>query len=69
MELAGSFTNWQPLKMRKVKDGFTRTLDLPLSGDQEFRYHIDGVTWENDHSADTYVATGVDLEENSVVTI
>ena len=69
VELAGTFTDWQPLKMRKVKEGFTRTIDLPVASDQEFRYRINGEIWENDHEADRYVATGVDLSENSVVSV
>lgn len=69
VELVGSFTDWQPVAMRKVKDGFTRTFDLPVSSEQQFRYRINGEIWENDHDADSYVNTGVDLEENSVVAV
>jgi 1,4-alpha-glucan branching enzyme len=69
VEVAGTFTDWQPVKMRKIKEGFTRTFDLPVSTEQHFRYRIDGELWENDHEADRYVNTGVDLEENSVVQV
>lgn len=69
VEVAGTFTDWQPIKMRKIKEGFTRTFDLPVSSEQQFRYRINGEVWENDHEADRYVNTGVDLEENSVVLV
>ena len=69
VEVAGSFTEWEPIRMRKVKEGFTRTFDLPVSSEQQFRYRINGEVWENDHEADSYVNTGVDLEENSVVLV
>ena len=69
VEIFGSFSQWEPIKMRKVKDGFTRTLDLPVSSDQQFRYRVNGSQWKNDHEADAYSATGVDLEENSVISL
>ncbi len=69
VEIVGSFSDWQPLKMRKIKNGFTKTIDLPVAVDQQFRYRINGEIWENDHEADRYEATGVDLEENSIVSI
>ena len=56
--------------MKKLKNGtFTATLDLETGKAYEFRYCLDGETWENDDAADKYVPTGVSLEENSVVVV
>ncbi len=68
----GDFNEWNPKKgkMKKLKSGeFTVTLDLETGRDYEFRYLVSGKNWENDDSADKYVATGVSLEENCVVSV
>ncbi|NND31323.1 MAG: glycoside hydrolase [Saprospiraceae bacterium] len=70
--LLGDFNNWNPkkAKMTKLKNGaFTTTLDLPTGQSYAFRYKLDGGVWVNDDSADTYVPSGVGLEENSVVEV
>jgi 1,4-alpha-glucan branching enzyme len=66
VELLGSFNDWQPVKMRKDKGLYTRTLDLPAGEQFEFRYRIDGERWENDWEADAYVPNGL-AGENSVL--
>lgn len=66
VELVGSFNNWEPVAMRKVKGGFTRSLDLPKGESFEFRYRINGELWENDAEADAYAANAF-AAENSVV--
>lgn len=68
VELVGSFNNWEPVNMRKVKDNYTRTLDLPVDQKFEFRYRVDGETWENDWKADAYVPNDAGTE-NSVVVV
>ncbi len=70
--LVGDFNKWNPKKasMKKLKNGtFTTTVDLETGKAYEFRYCLDGTTWENDDAADKYVPTGVSLEENSVVVV
>ena len=70
--LVGEFNNWDANEtpMRKLKDGsFTRTLDLNVGQDYEFRYLVDGSKWVNDEDADKYVPTGVSFEENCAVTV
>lgn len=67
--LVGDFNNWdtaEGIAMKKQKGVFKTTLDLETGKEYEFRYLLDGETWENDWEADKYVATpfGVD---NSVV--
>ena len=49
--LVGEFNNWDksasPLK--KTKAGkFSTTLDLETGKEYQFRYFIDGKTWDND---------------------
>ena len=68
VELLGSFNNWEPITMRKSKNTFTRTVDLPVNENYEFRYRIDESIWENDWSADAYVTNNIDAE-NSVVKV
>jgi 1,4-alpha-glucan branching enzyme len=70
--LLGDFNEWNPkkAKMTKLKSGtFTTTLDLTTGKSYAFRYKIDGNVWINDESADSYLPTGISLEENSVVEI
>jgi len=66
VELVGSFNNWEPIAMRKVKDGFTRTVDLETGAAHEFRYCVNGQEWLNDTEADAYVPNSFSTE-NSVV--
>ena len=56
--LAGDFNNWQPQPMKKAKK--------PKNGEFQFRYLIDGETWDNDSAADAY-RTNEHASENSVV--
>ncbi len=70
--IAGEFNNWQadatPLK--KGKEGnYKVTLELEAGNDYQFRYVVDGKTWENDWDADKYVPNNLTFEENSVVTL
>ena len=66
VELLGSFSNWEPIPMRKVKGAYTRTLDLETGIEYQFHYRFDGEIWENDEAADSYVPNGVS-GDNSVV--
>lgn len=59
--------DWQPIAMEQLKSGpFKTRLRLPLHSQIEFRYLIDGHTWENDEAADAYVPNGFG-SDNSVV--
>lgn len=72
VSLVGEFNDWdvnaQPLK--KQKDGsFKATVELPVGAEYQYRFVIDGQTWENDWAADKYVPSPVSTEENSVVVL
>lgn len=70
--LVGDFNGWDTsaTPMKKLKTGdFTVALKLDAEQSYQFRYLLDGETWENDWEADAYVASPVSLEENSVVTV
>ena len=72
VDLIGDFNNWNPKNagMKGLKDGsFTKTLDLEVGQEYQFRYLIDSKIWENDNEADKYVASGVSSDENSVVVV
>ena len=65
----GDFNNWDQnngFPMKKTKAYFTTTIDLKPDQTYEFRYLIDGETWENDWEADNYVQSSMGVE-NSVV--
>ena len=53
--LAGDFNDWQPEEMKQLKSGeFKTRVRLPKDGEFEFRYLVNGETWENDDAADAY---------------
>jgi 1,4-alpha-glucan branching enzyme len=69
--LVADFNNWQlgetPLK--KAKTGiWSVTVELATGNEYQFRYLIDGTTWENDAEADKYVPSGLG-SENSVIAL
>ena len=70
--ILGDFNNWDPKEtnMRKLKNGsFTKTLDLEVGKEYQFRYLVDGTKWINDTEADKYVNSGISTEENGVVSV
>jgi 1,4-alpha-glucan branching enzyme len=70
--LVGEFNNWNTRAnpMKKLKSGeFTATVDLSRGAKYDFRYLIDGATWENDWEADEYRPSGLGNTENSVVVV
>ncbi|MEL6969131.1 MAG: isoamylase early set domain-containing protein [Bacteroidota bacterium] len=70
--LVGDFNNWDTesgIKMKKSKDVFKTTVDLETGKEYEFRYLLDGETWENDWAADKYVATPFGVENSVVSTL
>jgi len=51
--LAGSFTNWEPVRMSKQKSGqYVRIMKLP-TGTHEYKFIVDGV-WRHDSDHDNY---------------
>lgn len=68
IEILGDFNNWKDgVKMTKQKNGiFKATVELETGKEYQFRYLIDGETWENDWEADKYVSTPYGAD-NSVV--
>lgn len=70
--IVGEFNEWNEKKdkMKALKNGsFTKTLDLEVGKEYQYRFLLDGEVWENDWNAEKYVPTGVSLEENSVVAV
>jgi 1,4-alpha-glucan branching enzyme len=56
--LVGDFNNWdeQATPMEKKKGNrFSVTLDLEPNREYQYRYLINGQSWENDWEADKYV--------------
>jgi 1,4-alpha-glucan branching enzyme len=69
--LVGDFNNWEQstIPMKRLKSGgWKTTVNLDKDSSSQFRYLIDGVTWENDQSADGYVPNNVDGDNSVVVT-
>lgn len=72
VHLVGDFNSWDTSStpMKKHKDGIFRvTLSLEKGRDYQYRYLIDGKTWENDWCADKYVPSLFGDHENSVVVL
>lgn len=70
--LVGDFNTWdtKSTPMKKSKDGsFSTTIDLELGKEYQYRYLLDGSTWENDWEADKYLPSSFEGIENSVVVI
>ena len=67
--LIGDFNDWKVedgIKLKKQKGQFKATVDLEAGKEYQFRYLIDGESWENDWAADAYAPTPYGVE-NSVV--
>ena len=70
--VAGEFKGWDASAqiLKKQKDGsYKTTVELPVGSEYQYRYILDGTTWENDWAADKYVASGISADENSVVVL
>lgn len=68
--VAGDFNDWTPevLALDEKKGEFAVELRLKPESEYNFKYLIDGETWENDHKADAYVPNEFGTD-NSVVVI
>ena len=72
LTIAGEFNDWDTSKnpLRKQKDGsYATIIDLETNKEYEYRFVLDGDRWENDYTADKYVANNFSFEENSVVCV
>jgi 1,4-alpha-glucan branching enzyme len=72
VSLVGEFNDWDPgaNPMKRRKDGaFDTTVSIPTGREYQFRYLLDGISWENDDCADRYVRSPYGDSENSVVSV
>ncbi len=72
VSLVGDFNDWnqQMHPMRRLRNGaFNITVDLEPGREYQYRFLIDGHTWENDWHADKYVPTPFGDSQNSVVIV
>ncbi|WP_455160025.1 isoamylase early set domain-containing protein [Treponema lecithinolyticum] len=70
--LVGDFNNWSASEtpMKKQKNGsFSVKVKLESPHEYQFRYLIDGKTWENDWAADAYVPAPYSNTDNSLVRV
>ena len=70
--LVGDVNDWDAeagIKMKKQKNVYKTTVELETGKEYEFRYLLDGETWENDWAADKYVATPFGVENSVVSTL
>ena len=68
--IAGDFNNWSSTAdvLKEGKDGsFSIKKALEAGKEYQFRYLLDGKTWENDWSADKYIPAPFSHTDNSVV--
>lgn len=53
--LVSDFNGWQPVEMKKSKEGgFRAKVRMPKNGQYQFRYLVDNEVWVNDEAADAY---------------
>lgn len=65
--LAGSFNHWEPVQMRKQKNGqYVRKMDLP-QGSYEYKFIVDGI-WQHDPDNDALTQNEMGTI-NSVVSV
>jgi 1,4-alpha-glucan branching enzyme len=72
VHLVGEFNEWQKERtpMIRSKDGSIKVaLELKSGREYQYRYLIDGKTWENDFQADKYVPSPYGAFDNSVVIV
>jgi hypothetical protein len=70
INVVGEFNKWNKdaTPMKRFKNGsFSKSIDLDLNREYQFRYLIDAVDWRNDWDADTYVHSSYGNCNNSVV--
>jgi 1,4-alpha-glucan branching enzyme len=68
--VVGEFNNWdsESLPMKKAKNGkFALSLELQKNNEYQFRYLVDGTSWETDWEADALAPVPFADEHNSVV--
>lgn len=70
--VVGDFNNWDtdanPMKKRK-NGHFALTMELPAEKEYQFRYLLNGDTWETDLKADDLAPTDFPDQFNSVLKI
>ncbi len=68
--IVGEFNDWDinshPMKKRR-NGKFSLSIELPCNNEYQFRYLIDGVSWQTDLEADALAPTPFEKEYNSVV--
>lgn len=53
--LVSEANDWEPLTMKKARDGaFRAKIRLPKGSQFQFRYLVDNDSWHNDEAADAY---------------
>lgn len=68
--LVGDFNEWDHAAnpMKKLKNGdFTLNINLEVGESYQFKYLLNGKTWENDWDADNYSPSPIGGADNSVV--
>ena len=70
--IVGDFNEWDEtkdlMKLNKKGGYWTKTLTFDQENEVQFRYLIDGKTWDNDADADRYVPNGFGTE-NAVLNL
>ena len=70
-DIAGEWDDWQLTPMKPAKRGkgpFKLRLRLPKGSEYQFRYLLNGRTWDNDEAADAYRPNDMGSENGIVST-
>lgn len=72
VSVVGDFNNWDPDadRMKRRKDGsFSISKRLSSGASYEFRYLVDGESWQNESTADAFAPTPFGDAENCIVRV
>jgi len=72
VHLVGEFNDWNERRtpMKKSRDGsLSVVMELKAGREYQYRYLIDGKTWQNDFQADRYASSPYGACDNSVVIV
>ena len=73
VQVVGEFNDWDKktgVKMKKQKNGlYKASINLDAGKEYQYRYLVDGESWENDWEADKYVDSTLGVENSVVITV
>lgn len=69
--VVGDFNQWNPAAtpMKRLKNGFSATIELEPGKSYEYKFFIDDKKWVHDEKADRFAPSPYPDSQNSVVSV